>query len=91
MHYTDEKIERYLNILKKQLSSSGDLGKDTLPDRHVRCWNCHSNRFFVNSGYNICEKCYVSNGQALGFYDHKEYDRFHFRKKSIYRSEEVSL
>ena len=41
--------------------------------------------------YNICEKCYVSNGHALGFYDHKEYDRFHFRKKSIYRSEEVSL
>lgn len=27
----------------------------------------------------------MSLGHALGFYDQREYDRFHFRKKSIYQ------
>ena len=27
----------------------------------------------------------MSNGHVLGYYDQKEYDRLHFRKKSIYQ------
>ena len=41
--------------------------------------------FFSNLGYRICEICCASNGRVLGYYDQKEYDRLHFRKKSIYQ------
>ena len=54
-------------------------------NRRIRCWQCQSDCFFVNSDYNICEECGVSNGHALGFFDQKDYDRLHFRKKSIYQ------
>lgn len=36
-------------------------------------------------GYNWCEKCYMSNGHVLGYYDQEEYERFHFRQRSIYQ------
>ncbi|CAH3177348.1 unnamed protein product [Porites evermanni] len=36
-------------------------------------------------GYNICDSCGTTNGHVLGYFDLKEYDRFHFRKKSIYQ------
>ena len=83
MCYTDEQIENYLQIFQTLASSRG-WGVPP-PNRSIRCWNCHSDRFFVNLGYNICEECGVSLGHALGFYDQKEYDRFHFRTKSIYQ------
>ena len=51
--------------------------------KRIVCWNCQSDCFFVNSGYNICDSCGVSNGHVLGCCDQKEYDRLHFRKKSI--------
>ena len=81
MSYTNEQIENYLQILQTLPSS----GEDTPPDGSIRCWNCHSDRFFVKLGYNICEECGVSLSHALGFYDQREYDRFRFRKKSIYQ------
>ena len=33
----------------------------------------------------MCESCDSPNGHARGYYDMKEYDRFHYRKKSIYQ------
>ena len=54
-------------------------------DRYVRCKLCKGKQFFVKLGYNICEECSASQGHALRFYDEKEYDRFHFREKSIYQ------
>ncbi|CAH3028778.1 unnamed protein product [Porites evermanni] len=39
----------------------------------------------IESGYNICDSCGITNGHVLGYFDLKEYDRFHFRKKSIYQ------
>lgn len=27
----------------------------------------------------------MSNGHALGYYDQREYERFHFRQRSIYQ------
>ena len=41
--------------------------------------------FFVNLGYNICDSCGTTTGHVLGYYDQKDYDRLHFRKKSIYQ------
>lgn len=36
-------------------------------------------------GRSWCEKCSTSNGYVLGYYDQKEYERSHFRQKSIYQ------
>ena len=80
MCYTEEEIEKYLEILK-------NYNKQTVEDenRKVRCRNCQSDSFFVESGHNICDSCGSTNCHVLGYFDLKEYDRFHFRKKSIYQ------
>ena len=80
MCYTEEEIEKYLEILK-------NYNKQTVEDenRKVRSRNCQSDSFFVESGYNICDSCGSTNCHVLGYFDLKEYDRFHFRKKSIYQ------
>ena len=80
MCYTEEEIEKYLEILK-------NYNKQTVEDenRKVRCRNCQSDSFFVESGYNICDSCGSTNCHVLGYFDLKEYDRFHFRKKSVYQ------
>ena len=80
MCYTEEQIKRYLEILNnyKNLSVE-DVNKS------VRCWNCQSECFFLHSGYKICEECGAANGHVLGYYDQKDYDQLHFRKKSIYQ------
>ena len=41
--------------------------------------------FYIESGFYMCGSCDSLNGHALGYYDLKEYDRFHYRKKSIYQ------
>lgn len=41
--------------------------------------------FYIESGYYFCEKRDSCNGKALGFFDYKEYDRFSYRRKSIYQ------
>ena len=54
--------------------------------RKAKCWNCQNSECFtIDSGYKICDYCGVANGHVLGFYDVKDYDRLHFRKKSIYQ------
>ena len=82
MVYTKEEIERYLEILKSYNRTSSEVGE---ANRCIKCWNCHGDCFFVNSGYKICEECGASDGHVLGYYDQKDYDRLHFRKKSIYQ------
>ena len=84
MCYTEEQIEKYLEILNNYNNASTNQAVGD-GDRKVRCWNCQSNRFFVNSGYKICDSCGVSNGHVLGYYNQKDYDRLHFRKNSIYQ------
>ena len=82
MTYTKEERERYLEILRSyNTQSEGEAGAC----KKVRCRNCQSNSFFVESGYNICDYCGLTNGHVLGYFDLKEYDRLHFRKKSIYQ------
>ena len=41
--------------------------------------------FFIHLGFKVCDCCNSQNGHVLGFYDVKDYDRLHFRKKSIYQ------
>ena len=79
MSYTEDQIKKYLEILHNYTKKPVDVS------RKVRCRNCQSDSFLVESGYNICDYCGTTNGHVLGYFDLKEYDRFHFRKKSIYQ------
>ena len=63
MCYTEEQIEKYLEILNNYNNTSTNQAVED----EVRCWNCQSNRFFVNSRYKICEDCGASNGHVLGW------------------------
>ena len=79
MTYTEDQIKKYLEILHNYTKKTEDV------IRKVRCSNCKSDSFLVESGYNICDSCGTTNGHVLGYFDLKEYNRFHFRKKSIYQ------
>ena len=99
MSYTEEQIEKYLEILTNYnndstsqavppLRAEEEADADAEASRKVRCWNCQSDGrdcFFVNLGYSICDSCGASNGYVLGYYDQKDDDRLHFRKKSVYQ------
>ena len=80
MSYTEEEIEKYLEILR-----SYNTQPEEKENKKVLCSNCQSDSFSIESGYNICDSCGTTNGHVLGYFDLKEYDRFHFRKKSIYQ------
>ena len=82
MCYTEDQIKRYLEILHNYTKQPIEEENT----RRARCWNCHNSEcFFIHLGYKICDYCGVENGHVLGYYDVKDYDRLHFRKKSIYQ------
>ena len=82
MQYTEEEIKEYLDILhnyKNKTVEDSEVKK-------VKCKNCQeSDCFSIYSGYKVCESCGCLNGHVLGYFDNKDYDRLHFRKKSIYQ------
>ena len=82
MSYTEEEIEKYLEILKSYNTQPEEKENK---NNKVRCSNCQGNSFSTYLGYYICEECGLTNGHVLGYFDLKEYDRLHFRKKSIYQ------
>ena len=90
-------LEAYNEIMKKyrehQQKGSGERDP---PKIYITCVNpdCITNQrdhqqggleFYVESGFYMCESCDSLNGYARGYYDMKEYDRFYYRKKSIYQ------
>ena len=81
MTYTKEEIDKYLEILRSYNNAQSEEKANT----KVRCRNCQSVSFSIETGYNICDSCGLTNGHVLGYFDLKEYDRFYFRKKSIYQ------
>ena len=95
MAYTKEQIEEYIEIFLKYKKQ---LEEPLLKEKNIytACVNpdCITNQqgdqqggleFYIESGFYMCESCDSLNGHALGYYDLKEYDRFHYRKKSIYQ------
>ena len=83
MHYTNEQIERYLKVLNNYNKKSEE---DIVESKKAKCLNCsNTDNFSIYLGYNICDDCGLTNGHVLGYFDLKEYDRFHFRKRSIYQ------
>ena len=90
--FSKEEIKRYLRILhshKGTLPSADKGGGGSgLPRRgNRRCPCCQRDDCFTTySGYKLCENCGCQNGHVLGRYiDNKDYERLHFRKKSIYQ------
>ena len=101
MAYTNQQqgmqshLEAYNEIMKKYRDhQQGGSGGCNSPRIYTTCVNpdCITNQhdpqppeFYIESGFYMCESCDSLNGHALGYYDLKEYDRFHYRKKSIYQ------
>ena len=83
MSYIEDQIKKYLEILYNYTKPVEEVDVS----RRLKCWNRqNSEYFFIHLGFCICDYCSAANGHVLGFYDVKDYDRLHFRKKSIYRS-----
>ena len=79
MSYTEEEINKYLNILSNYKKPMQQF----IPKS--KCLNCPNNKSFsIDSGFKICDECGVLNGHVLGSFDLKDIDRLHYRKKSIY-------
>ena len=79
MQYTKEEIKKYLDILHNYTRQKEESNKP-------KCKNCQeSDCFSIYSGYKVCESCGCLNGHVLGYYDQKDYNRLHFRRKSIYQ------
>ena len=81
MLYAEDQIKKYLGILGDYSINSSD--ESNLKAKCCACENRES--FTIDCGYKICEECGVANGHVLGFYDNKDFDRLHYRKKSVYQ------
>ena len=81
MLYTEDQIKKYLGILDDYSINSSD--ESNLKAKCCACENRTS--FTIDYGYKICDECGVANGHVLGFYDNKDFDRLHYRKKSVYQ------
>ena len=77
MNYSQEETEKYLEILEESRGGLGGQGPPT------NC--CRDPQFIIWSRYRLCENCSTTSGHVLGYFDTKEYDRFHFQKKSVYQ------
>ena len=75
--YSEEDIEKYMEILRS--CQQGGFGGRHSP----HC--CENPCFTILNGYRFCEKCCVTSGHVLGYFDLKDCDRLYFRKKSIYQ------
>ena len=79
MCYTEEEIKKYLDILHNYNKPIHQISTKS------KCLGCqNSDSFTIESGYKICDECGLENGHVLGFFDVKDLDRLHYRKKSIY-------
>ena len=85
MSYTEEEINKYLNILHNyKVEREGVIG-GTVGSPISKCLGCPNTKSFsIDSGYKICDECGTANGHVLGLFDLKDFDRLHYRKKSIY-------
>ena len=79
MQYTEEEINKYLEILSKY---NKPMQKFSTKSKCLGCPNTES--FTIDFGHKICDECGVLNGHVIGFFDVKDYDRLYYRKKSIY-------
>ena len=95
MPYSQEEIQKYLEILESSIKNEPDPeipsikkitgNREALGGCKPPTTCCHNPRFIIWCGYRLCENCCTTSGHVLGYFDNKEYDRFHFQKKSVYQ------
>ena len=79
MSYTEEEIKTYLEILNNYKKPMKQISPKS------KCLGCpNTESFTIDSGLKICDECGTLNGHVLGLFDLKDFDRLHYRKKSIY-------
>ena len=87
MTYSEEEIQKYLNIL--QNFKDGLHIISTIKDEHIRPKtpeNCGYTYFFKDGGFRYCKKCFNSVGRV--FVKEMTFkDRCCFRQKCIYKRE----
>ena len=86
MSYSQEEIEKYLEILESSINNypSPEIPSiSNIIDKPKKC--CENPKFIIWCGYRLCENRCITSGHVLGYFDTKEYDRFHFQKKSVYQ------
>lgn len=81
MRYTQDQINRYLEIIKSYAREE-EPAPVTGPSK---CIKCQSKNFVICCGHRVCDNCGISKGPVLGYFDIKEYDRLFYKKKSIYQ------
>ena len=85
MCYTEEEIKKYLDTLHNYKVEWEGVIWGTEGPPISKCSNCSNSEYFtIDSGYKICDECGTANGNVLGLFDLKDFDRLHYRKKSIY-------
>ena len=87
MSYTEEEINKYLNIL---YNYNKPMQQVTPKSKCLNCPNTES--FTIDSGYKICDECGTANGHVLGFYDVKDYDRLYYLiEKRVFIIESITM
>ena len=69
MTYSEEKIQKYLNILHSFNDTyNNTVFRDTIrlktPEK-VSCYNCGNTHFIKDHGLRYCHKCFHSNGHVI--------------------------
>ena len=91
MTYSEEEIQKYLNILqsyKDTFNNTYLISQDIIPlkpPEKVSCHICNNTHFINHNGYRYCNKCFHSIGHILGYNEITESDRCCFHRKSIYK------
>lgn len=97
--FTPTEIERYREIVKKYTQQQSPhqqggyggsaappcINTDCITNQQAGFGGLQSPRHQPSHGFYICDECETNNGYVLGYYDYKEFDRFYYRKKSIYQ------
>ena len=90
MSYSEEEIQKYLNILHSFNGTyNNTVFYDTIPlktPEKVSCYNCGNTHFIKDDGLRYCNKCFHSNGHVI-VKEMTYKDRCCFRQKCIYKRE----
>ena len=91
MTYSEEEIQKYLNILQNFKDGLNIYSQNIPPKTPERvscenCGNCGNTHFFKDGGYRYCKKCFYSVGRAF-IKEITFKDRCCFKQKCIYKRE----
>ena len=88
MTYSEEEIQKYLNILQSYKDTfNNTVFQDTIPlktPEKVSCYNCGNTHFIKDDGLRYCDKCFHSNGHVI-VNEITYKDRCCFRQKGVYK------